>query len=30
MRNTIEDGEKLADKLDEDDKASINEAISEQ
>jgi len=29
MRNTIEDGEKLADKLDEDDKASINEAISE-
>jgi hypothetical protein len=29
MRNTIEDSEKLADKLDEDDKASINEAISE-
>jgi len=29
MRNTIEDGEKLADKLDEDDKATINEAISE-
>jgi heat shock protein 5 len=29
MRNTIEDSEKLADKLDEDDKATINDAISE-
>jgi endoplasmic reticulum chaperone BiP len=29
MRNTIEDKEKLADKLDEDDKNSISEALSE-
>ena len=30
MRNTIEDSDKLADKLDEDDKSTINDAISEQ
>jgi len=29
MRNTIEDREKLAEKLDEDDKNTIQEAISE-
>ena len=29
MRNTIEDKEKLADKLDEDDKNAISEALSE-
>merc|ERR1711915_693109 len=29
MRNTIEDKEKLADKLDEDDKNTIAEALSE-
>lgn len=30
MRNTIEDSEKLADKLDEDDKTTIQDALSEQ
>ena len=29
MRNTIEDKEKLADKIDEDDKNSIQDALSE-
>jgi heat shock protein 5 len=29
MRNTIEDKEKLADKLDEDDKETIDEALKE-
>ena len=29
MRNTIEDKDKLADKLDEDDKATIADALSE-
>ena len=29
MRNTIEDKDKLADKLDEDDKSSIADALSE-
>ena len=29
MRNTIEDKEKLADKLDEDDKATISDALTE-
>jgi len=29
MRNTIEDKDKLADKIDEDDKSAINDAISE-
>ena len=29
MRNTIEDKDKLADKLDEDDKSSIADAVSE-
>jgi len=29
MRNTIEDRDKLAEKLDEDDKNTIQEAISE-
>jgi len=29
MRNTIEDKEKLADKLDEDDKKTIDEALKE-
>jgi heat shock protein 5 len=29
MRNTIEDSDKLADKLDEDDKETINEALKE-
>lgn len=29
MRNTIEDKEKLADKLDEDDKKTINDALTE-
>ena len=29
MRNTIEDKEKLADKIDEDDKNSISEALTE-
>ena len=29
MRNTIEDKEKLADKIDEDDKTSIQDALSE-
>jgi len=30
MRNTIEDSDKLADKLDEDDKSAINDALTEQ
>lgn len=29
MRNTIEDKEKLADKLDEDDKKTISDALTE-
>lgn len=29
MRNTIEDKDKLADKLDEDDKTTINDALTE-
>ena len=29
MRNTVEDPEKLADKLDEDDKETITEALNE-
>lgn len=29
MRNTIEDKEKLADKLDEDDKKTINDALTD-
>jgi len=29
MRNTIEDKEKLADKLDEEDKTTIDEALKE-
>jgi len=29
MRNTIEDKDKLADKLDEDDKNTINDALTE-
>jgi len=30
MRNQIDDSEKLADKLDEDDKATIDDALVEQ
>ena len=29
MRNTIEDKDKLADKLDEDDKSTITDALTE-